>query len=116
MKLILTLTLFFGLQCFAGEAEPENNRAIEVKFYGGITGFDAGAYRALKAAMTSFIVDGTVDHFITRAVGREGGSTFCVELNPNPALTLDPILKVLNCIHPADNSYYVFTPIATCQP
>lgn len=115
MKLVFAMILVLGLQAFAQAETLEENRAVEIKFYGGLTGFDEGAYRAVKSSLTSFIVEGVVDHYITRAVGLEGGSTICVELGVDPKLSIEPILKVLRSIQPGENSFYRFSPILNCS-
>ncbi len=41
------------------------NKAVEVSFFGGLTGFDQSAYQAVKAAMASLLVEGVIDQFKT---------------------------------------------------
>ena len=115
MKFFLFLCLALTSLSLKAESETNADRAIQVKFFGGITGFDPGAYKAVRATVSAFIAEGTVDHFITTSVGLEGGSSFCIELSPNPALNLEPILGALRSIHPTSNSVYSFEASESCS-
>jgi hypothetical protein len=90
-------------------------RAIEVRFFGGLTGFDDAAYRTVKSLMASLLSEGVIDQFKTSFWGREGGSSFCIELSPTTQVTTLQITQMLAAIHPKDNSVYKFTPVEKCQ-
>jgi hypothetical protein len=110
--------LLIGLsQASLAESLPQapENRAVTVRFFGGLTGFDHGAYRAIKSSMASLIVDGLVNKFITTTIGLEGGSEFCVELNSNPDLKVATILEVLKTIKPSQISIYSFEEKVSCS-
>lgn len=96
------------------ETVPES-RAVEVHFFGGITGFDEPSYKVLKAAMASLLIEGVIDHYITTGRGMEGGSSFCVELSSNPAVTLDKVTEILKTIRPVNQTVYKYSPITACS-
>ena len=64
--------------------------------------------------MASLLVEGVVDHFITTAWGHEGGTEFCVELNPDPNIKVDRIMNMLSAIHPANQTIYEYTEQLNC--
>jgi len=92
-------------------AEP---RAVVVDFFGGFTGFDQDAYKAVKASMAALLIEGTVDHYVTTSWGFEGGTSFCVELTKDPSISLDRITKILDAIHPGNNTVYKFETAVSC--
>ena len=92
------------------------NRAVEVQFMGGFTGFDPEAYQVLRSSIAYLIAEGVIDHFITTAWGREGGHNFCIQLNQDPNFTLEPIIKMLSAIHPGNNTIYSYKEVPTCLP
>lgn len=119
------IALFMAFSAFATSARandadiPANGtvpapRAVEVQFFGGITGFDAPSYKVLKAALASLLVEGVIDHYITTARGMEGGSSFCVELTNDPSVTLDKVTEILKTIKPVNQTIYKYSPAATC--
>ncbi len=124
MKIFLLIfTLFLGAQQALAADQPvpaptplpaPESRAVEVKFYGGLTGFDDGAYRVLKSAMASLLADGVLEQFKTTFWGREGGSTFCVELGHDPKLKIEQVTYILGSIQPRFNSFYEYTPLEKC--
>ncbi|MBX9766672.1 MAG: hypothetical protein K2X47_05320 [Bdellovibrionales bacterium] len=89
-------------------------RAVEVSYFGGITGFDKAGYKTLRAAIGSLIADGTVAQFKTTAVGMEGGSTFCVELADDPTLKISAITDLLEIIKPSAITVYSHNLLRTC--
>jgi hypothetical protein len=127
MKLIsMGLTLILALQtfgdgvAFAETAPPQPDqpveaRAVEVKFFGGIAGYDAGAYRLVRAGVAALIVEGVVDQFVTMSWGREGGSQFCLELSPLPELKIDRITSMLSAIKPGNNVVYSYQAVSKCS-
>lgn len=98
----------------ADEVASSENRAVQVRFFGGLTGFDEGAYRAIKSSMASLLVDGMINHFVTTEVGLEGGSEFCVELNNNPDLKIEIVTRILSTIKPSDVTTYSFEEKVSC--
>lgn len=108
----MRLFFLFFLACLPLKIKAESafnsDRAIHVKFFGGITGFDQSAYKVLKSVVASYIAEGIIDHYITTSVGLEGGSSFCIELSVNPTLRLEPILASLSSIRPSGYSIYEF--------
>ena len=93
---------------------PET-RAIEVSFFGGLTGFDEGAYRALKSSVAALLAEGIIDQFKTTFWGREGGSSFCVELSRDSKIGIEQVTQMLGAIHPRDNSVYKYVLVEKCQ-
>lgn len=93
---------------------PLENRAVLVKFLGGFTGFDADAYKLVRSSMAALLTEGTVDKFVTTQWGFEGGSEFCVELNPDPSFSVDRILNMLKAVRPGNNSIYEFNAVLDC--
>lgn len=119
MKLIIALSfLFLGIfvsVSVMGEVpKTTENRAIIIKFFGGITGFDANAYKVMRTSMAALVAEGSVDQFITRAWGYEGGAEICLELNPDPSLTLDNIIKMLAVIKPDSRTIFNYQPVINC--
>lgn len=117
MKYLLSLVFLLGSVKLMAEPGPGGmveNRAVSIRMMGGFTGFDADAYRTLRAAMASLIVEGVVDHFVTTAWGHEGGHQFCVQLNPDPNYTLDRINKILAAIKPGNNTIYEYQDVLAC--
>lgn len=90
-------------------------RAVEVSYFGGITGFDRAGYKTLRAAIGSMVADGTVAQFRTTAVGMEGGSSFCVELSEDPNLKISAITEVLETIKPSAITVYSHNLLRTCS-
>lgn len=113
------LMLTFLLIAYAAVSEaatlPMENRAVRVRVMGGITGFDADAYRVIRSAIAGLLADGVIDHFVTREWGHEGGHEFCVELNPDPLLSVDRITNLLASVHPGKNTIYEYDPILSCE-
>ncbi|MBX9766670.1 MAG: hypothetical protein K2X47_05310 [Bdellovibrionales bacterium] len=99
----------------AAQVSIQELRAVEVNYYGGITGFDEAGYKTLKSAIGAMVSNGTISQFITKAVGLEGGSTFCVELNGNPNLKVNAITDVLETIHPSAVTIYNHNLLLDCQ-
>jgi hypothetical protein len=95
-------------------AAPEA-RALEVRFFGGLTGFDDAAYRTVKSIVASLLSEGAIDQFKTSFWGREGGSSFCIELSPTTPIKIEQITQMLAAIHPKDNSVYKYTEVEKCQ-
>lgn len=118
MKKLLALILLFSLRGLAAEpiqTTENENRAVLVRFFGGLTGFDQAAYRAIKSSMASLIVDGIVTQFKTTEIGLEGGSEFCVELNNDPNQKVETVLNILQAIKPTAVSVYSYESKTTCQ-
>lgn len=119
MKFLFTLICTCGLISTAKAESPvtepsPENRGVNISFFGGITGFDQSAYKALKAAMASLIVEGVVDHYVTTSWGLEGGTSFCVQLSKDPKVKLEQITHMLRAIKPADQSVYKFSAVPYC--
>lgn len=115
---ICIILLLIGLsQASLAESLPQmpENRAVTVRFFGGLTGFDHGAYRAIKSSMASLLVEGLVNKFVTTTIGLEGGSEFCVELNTNPDLKVSIISEILKTIKPSEISIYSFEEKVSCS-
>ncbi len=93
---------------------PQVARAVEVRFFGGLTGFDDAAYRTVKSLVASLLSEGVIDQFKTSFWGREGGSSFCIELSPTTDVTAEHITQLLAAIHPKDNSVYKYTIVEKC--
>lgn len=116
MKNLISLILLYSLVGVSqAETLPVENRAVRVRVMGGFTGFDADAYRVVRSAMASLIVEGVVDQFVTREWGLEGGAEFCVELNPDPTFSVDRITNMLTSVHPGKNTIYEFNVILSCE-
>lgn len=116
MKFLIVFALFFSAMSLRADSLPaDENRAVVVKVLGGFTGFDPDGYKVVRSAMATLIVDGVVDHFITRAYGHEGGHEFCVELTPDPAISISKITKMLLVIKPANRTIYEFEEVVSCR-
>ncbi len=125
MKILAVLFTTIILNASLSLASPETPtptptpapemRAIEVSFFGGIAGFDDVAYKAVKSLMGTLLAEGTIDQYKTTFWGREGGSSFCIELSSKPKSTLTQIAQMLGAIHPRDNSVYEFSSVVKCQ-
>jgi hypothetical protein len=81
-------------------------RAVEVSYFGGITGFDEAGYKALRSAIGHLVAEGTLAQFRTTSVGMEGGGSFCVELSGDPKLKVTAITNVLEAIKPSAITVY----------
>lgn len=117
MKYILVLLMLLGTSKLMAEPGPGGaieNRAMSVKMLGGLTGFDADAYKALRAAMAALLIEGHIDHFVTTSWGFEGGHVFCVELTKDPAINLDRLKKTLDAIKPANQTMYEYHEVLSC--
>lgn len=118
MKYLLVLFMVLGsgvkLMAEPGPGGVIENRAMSIKMYGGFTGFDADAYKALRASMGALLVEGVIDHFVTTGWGFEGGHEVCVELTKDPTLNLDRIKKTLNAIKPANQTIYSYHEVLSC--
>ncbi len=121
-SLIKNLCVVLAVACFTQNSKAhdehsipvEENRAVNVNFFGGITGFDQNAYKALKASMATLLVEGTIDHYVTTGHGFEGGTSFCVELTKDPTLAINKVTDVLRVIKPVDQSVYSYSLTKTC--
>ncbi|MEK6773686.1 MAG: hypothetical protein AABY64_07080 [Bdellovibrionota bacterium] len=119
---IKNLCAILAIACFTQNSNAhdghnipaEENRAVNVNFFGGITGFDQNAYKALKASMSTLLVEGTIDHYVTTGHGFEGGTSFCVELTKDPALTINKVTDLLQVIKPIDQSIYTYSVTKSC--
>lgn len=115
------LNIFLCLMMLPGFAKAQNllpveeNRAVMVRFFGGITGFDEAAYRTVKASIASLITEGVVAQFKTTQFGLEGGSEFCVELGLNPEDKIERVLKILQSIKPSDITVYNYDQRLNCN-
>ena len=89
--------------------------AVEVDFFGGLTGYDKSAYRAVKSLVASLISDGVIDQLKTTFWGREGGSSFCVELSRDAKMTPAEVVQLLGAVHPRDDSVYKVVIVEKCQ-
>lgn len=117
MKYLLVVFMLLGSVKLMAEPGPGGeieNRAMLVKMLGGFTGFDADAYKALRASMAALLVEGHIDHFVTNAWGFEGGHVFCVELTKDPSLNLSRIKKTLDAIKPANQTIYEYHEVLSC--
>ncbi len=120
--LVLAFMLNAEISLAAGEPVPTpptpapqiEQRAVEINFYGGLTGFDEAAYRTLKSSLALLLAEGVLDQFKTSFWGREGGSTFCVELGRDPKLKIDAVTSILGSIQPRYNSYYMYSTLEKC--
>jgi hypothetical protein len=114
---LISFLMLLGSLSFAQEQEQQpapEPRAVVVDFFGGFTGFDQDAYKAVKASMAALLIEGTVDHYITTSWGFEGGTSFCVELTKDPSISTDRITKILSAIHPGNNTVYKFDTAVSC--
>ncbi len=123
MKLLKNLGLLFASLSLVHVAQAtspvppidaNSDRAVNISFFGGITGFDQNAYKTVKAAMAMLIVEGVVDHYVTTSWGMEGGSSFCVELSKDLNITADRVTHLLRTIKPADQSIYKYSVAKNC--
>lgn len=89
-------------------------RAVEVSFFGGITGFDRAGYKTLQSSIANLIVEGKIANYITTAIGKEGGSSFCVELINNPDFSISVITDVLDVIRPSAITIYKYELVKKC--
>ena len=90
-------------------------RAVEVSFFGGLTGFDKGGYRAVRSSMAALLAEGVVDQFKTTYWGKEGGSSFCVELTHDLTVGIEQVTQVLEAVHPSQNSVYSYVVVEKCK-
>jgi hypothetical protein len=100
---------------FALGQDSEPMKAVKVDYYGGISGFDSGGYQLFRAAAGQLVADGTIGTFLTQAIGKSGGGTFCLELSPYYEQSVDQVMKVLASISPADQvTVYRYSAIKSC--
>lgn len=113
-----SLLLLLGSSAFAagpGQDPGEEPRAVRVSVLGGIMGFDAAAYRAVRTALGTLIADGVLDRFEMYSVGLEGGGRMCVELGRSPALAVELIEQALAGIQPDPaTTEYSLVRVASC--
>ena len=117
ISLLAITTGFYVSGALAQDPPPsiQELRAVEVRYFGGITGFDQAGYRTLKSAIGGMVADGTLAHFETTAVGMEGGSSFCVELSGDPALKINLVTDVLDTIKPSAITIYNYDLKLSCK-
>jgi hypothetical protein len=118
-NLVIVLLLISGFASASSIITPKptpdaEKRAVAIKYLGGFTGFDADGYKVVRSAMASLVVEGVVDHFVTTSWGFEGGNDLCVELNPDPAFSLDRITNMLAAIQPRNNTIFSYEEQVNC--
>lgn len=98
---------------------PENDpafRAVNIKFFGGFTGFDADAYKVFRASLGQMFIQGQVTKLITMEIGKEGGASFCVELDPTQKeMTTKDVLGPLRVIKPSEVTIYKYEILKECK-
>lgn len=122
-KLFLPLFLIVAVVASGASAQVRNPnldpsiepRALEIKFFGGITGFDETAYKMLRSTIGQLFSEGTLSKVVTTEWGKDWGRTFCVELEHNPNVKIETVVNHLKVLKPSDVTIYSYQAINKCE-
>ena len=113
--LLLGLAILCSAQIARAQVSIMELRAVQVKYFGGITGFDKAGFRTLKSAIAGLVADGTIAHFKTTEVGMEGGGAFCLQLNDDPQEKITTVTDMLDTIKPSAITIYSQDLLKACE-
>ncbi|MBK8816430.1 MAG: hypothetical protein IPN42_13435 [Methylococcaceae bacterium] len=90
------------------------NRAVEIDIGGIGPAVDAAAFETVRQVVGHAVATGTVDKFIVKGYGIEGGFSACAQAAPG-AKPFGSFVKQLNSIKPNRNTTaYSVRPVAAC--
>ena len=116
MSVLLAANFMFAAPVKAQSQIDPAMKAVKVKFFGGFTGFDAETYQIFRTVLGQMFVDGRLSKIVTLEIGKEGGGSFCLELNPiNKDLVVQDVLRPLRALKPNENTFYRYEILDQCN-
>jgi hypothetical protein len=110
----LKLSYVISLILLIASTANAGNRAVEIDIGGIGPGVDAAAFDTVKQVVGHAVATGTVDKFIVRNYGIEGGFSACAQASPG-SKTFGSFVKQLGSIKPNRNTTaYAVRPVAAC--
>ncbi len=111
----IKVSTLFAVLVMAASGAQAGNRAVQIDINGIGPAIDAAAFDTVKQVVGYAVATGTVDKFIVKGYGIEGGFSACAQAAPGPK-PFGNFVKQLNSIKPNRNTTaYSVKPVPSCD-